>query len=286
MNTSRGEPTSALYGFSSLLLKILREMNPAGLAFALDAPKPTFRHGRYEAYKATRDAPTDDFRHQLARLDRLWACLEVPVFRVPGFEADDILATLARGLREASAPTVVLSGDRDLLQLARGSVSVLFTGARAKEAVSYDEARVIERFGVRPDQLPRRARHRSAHRLAARPEVRRRGHRARSGRRDRAREFAHRGRLGARPIALERGAVTPPRRRSARVRSDRASLDAGRGDAPARVFPRARVQESGFTARWDRKTNRRRRRVKRRVKRKKLTGHLNTRTAWCLGRTG
>ncbi len=154
MNTSRGEPTSALYGFSSLLLKILREMNPAGLAFALDAPKPTFRHGRYEAYKATRDAPTDDFRHQLARLDRLWACLEVPVFRVPGFEADDILATLARGLREASAPTVVLSGDRDLLQLARGSVSVLFTGARGKEAVSYDEARVIERFGVRPEQLP------------------------------------------------------------------------------------------------------------------------------------
>jgi DNA polymerase-1 len=154
MNTSRGEPTSALYGFSSLFLKILREQRPRAVGFALDLPKPTFRHGRYEAYKAGREAPSDALREQLARLESLWPCLEVPVYRVPGYEADDILATLSRCLRDASDATLIVSGDRDLLQLARGSVSVLFTGARGKEATSYDEAKVIERFGVRPEQLP------------------------------------------------------------------------------------------------------------------------------------
>jgi DNA polymerase-1 len=154
MSTSRGEPTSALYGFCSLFLKIVREYDPAGIAFALDAPEKTFRHARYEAYKATRDAPTDGVRQQLARLADLWDCLELPVFRVPGFEADDILATLARRLRTDDVPTLVVSGDRDLLQLARGSVTVLFTGARGRDAVLYDAAKVVERFGVAPEELP------------------------------------------------------------------------------------------------------------------------------------
>jgi DNA polymerase-1 len=154
MNTSAGEPTAALYGFCSLLLKIVREHHPAGIAFALDAPEKTFRHQLYEAYKATRAAPTDDLRRQLACLGRLWACLDVPVFRVPGFEADDILATLAKTLRNDDVPALILSGDRDLLQLAHGSVTVLFTGARGRDAVLYDAAKVVERFGVLPEQLP------------------------------------------------------------------------------------------------------------------------------------
>ncbi len=154
MNTSRGEPTSALYGFCSLFLKIVRERNPAGLAFAVDAPEKTFRHGRYEAYKATRGAPPEGLYEQLERLEQFWSSLELPVYRVPGFEADDILATLARKLREAELPTLVVSGDRDLLQLARGSVEVLFTGARGKEAVVYDCHKVTARFGVAPEQLP------------------------------------------------------------------------------------------------------------------------------------
>jgi DNA polymerase I len=154
MSTTRGEPTGALYGFSSLFLKVVREQNPIGLAFAVDAPQKTFRHERYEAYKATRDATPDAVRQQLGRLDQLLGCLQLPVFRVPGFEGDDILATLARTLRDARAPALVVSGDRDLLQLARDPVKVLFTGARGKEAVLYDDAKVIERFGVRPEQLP------------------------------------------------------------------------------------------------------------------------------------
>jgi DNA polymerase-1 len=154
MNTSSGEPTAALYGFSSLFLKIVREQDPASLAFAVDAPQKTFRHGRYEGYKATRTAAPDALLTQFGRLEELLGCLELPVHRIPGYEADDVLATLAKRFRTELVPTLVVSGDRDLFQLARGSVSVLFTGVRGKEIVCYDAAKVTERFAVLPEELP------------------------------------------------------------------------------------------------------------------------------------
>jgi len=154
MNTSSGEPTAALYGFSSLFLKIVREQNPAAVAFAVDAPQKTFRHDRYEGYKATRAAAPDSLLRQFARLEELLRRLGLPVHRVPGFEADDVLATLARRMREEGKPALVVSGDRDLLQVASGSVSVLFTGVRGKDIVLYDAAKVTERFAVLPEQLP------------------------------------------------------------------------------------------------------------------------------------
>ncbi len=154
MNTAAGEPTSALYGFSTLMLKLLREQPGASLAFALDAPAATFRHLTYEAYKAGRAPAPDALRSQFERLTSLLAAFGAPTFRVPGFEADDLLATLARRLRSAERPTLVVSGDRDLLQLAHGSVRVYFVGRRAKDAVIYDERAVLERFGVPPVRLP------------------------------------------------------------------------------------------------------------------------------------
>jgi DNA polymerase I len=150
MNTSTGEPTRALYGFCALLLKLLREQKPAGLVFALDAPQPTFRHQREASYKATRDAPPSELWQQWPRLEQLIQCLGVPAFRVPGFEADDVLATLARRLREKSQPALVVSGDRDLLQTA---VQVMFVGRRGQPAVRYDQRAVEERFGVGPERL-------------------------------------------------------------------------------------------------------------------------------------
>jgi DNA polymerase-1 len=154
MNTAAGQPTSALYGFSTVLLKLLREQPGAELAFALDAPAATFRHVTYEAYKAGRAPAPDALRSQLEHLAALLAAFGAPTFRVPGFEADDLLATLARRLRTEEHATFVVSGDRDLLQLAHGSVRVYFVGRRAKDAVIYDERAVIERFGVPPERLP------------------------------------------------------------------------------------------------------------------------------------
>ncbi len=154
MFTRGGEPTSALYGLSSLLLKLLREQRGAALAFALDAPQATFRHDSFEDYKAGR-APTPSLLAvQFDRLGELLAAFGVPVFRSPGFEADDVLATLAKSARARAAPALVVSGDRDLLQLARGSVKVNFVGRRGKDAQVYDEAAVLARFGVSPEVLP------------------------------------------------------------------------------------------------------------------------------------
>ncbi len=154
MNTSSGRPTSALYGFSTALLKELREQRPSALAFAVDAPSATFRHDEYADYKAQRERAPEPLVEQFAPLRQLLSAFGVPVFEVRGFEADDVLATLAAELRQREQPTVVLSGDRDLLQLAHGTVSVTFLGARGQPARHYDQAAVSERFGVPAWQLP------------------------------------------------------------------------------------------------------------------------------------
>jgi DNA polymerase-1 len=154
MSTVRGEPTSALYGFSVLLLKLLREHPGAELCFALDTGRPTFRHREFQPYKAQRERAPTPLVEQLRRLDGLLELVGAPVLGAPGFEADDVLATVAAGLRGEGRPTLVVSGDRDLLQTAHGSVRVHFVGRRGKDAVTYDEAAVRERFGVPPWRLP------------------------------------------------------------------------------------------------------------------------------------
>jgi DNA polymerase-1 len=154
MSTRGGEPTNALYGFSALLLKLLREHPGAELCFALDTGRPTFRHADFKPYKAGRASAPTPLVEQLRKLDQLFERLAVPVLGSPGFEADDVLASVAAGLRAEGRPTVVVSGDRDLLQLAHGSVQVHFVGRRGKDAQTYDEAAVRTRFGVPPWRLP------------------------------------------------------------------------------------------------------------------------------------
>lgn len=120
MNTRSGEPTSASYGLSLLLLKLFREERPIGLAWAKDGPERTFRHVAFSAYKAQRPPIPDTLRRQLERLDELIAASGGPSFVAPGFEADDVLATLAREIRrEHAAQRVrVVTGDRTPRSLA------------------------------------------------------------------------------------------------------------------------------------------------------------------------
>ena len=151
MNTSSGEPTAAMYGLSSLVLKLLREHPGSAIAFALDAPGGSFRREMYDAYKAGRPATPDALSSQFARLRELIAALGAPAFIAPGFEADDVLATLAAH-EEGSAR--VVTGDRDLFQVIAPQVDVLFVGRRGAKPVVYDEAKVLERFGVPPVELP------------------------------------------------------------------------------------------------------------------------------------
>jgi DNA polymerase I len=154
MTTRTGQPTSGIYGLCVLLLKLLREEKPRGLAFARDAPEATFRHLAYPQYKAQRPALANPLREQFPLLTRLLAAFDVPVFTQPGFEADDLLATLARELASESEPVRIVTGDRDLLQLARIGVDVLFIGRRGQDSLVYDLPAVTQRFHLRPDQLP------------------------------------------------------------------------------------------------------------------------------------
>jgi DNA polymerase-1 len=153
MSTARGEPTSALYGFSTVVLKLLREERPRGCAVALDAPRATFRHQAFAGYKASRPPAPSPLSRQLARLPELLQALGFPSFTAPGFEADDVLATLSRALRGAERPLVV-TADLDALQCAVGRARVHVVGRGATAGRTYDEAAVWARFGVSPGELP------------------------------------------------------------------------------------------------------------------------------------
>ncbi len=153
MATAAGRPTAALYGTCMLLLKLWREQAPEALAFAVDAPR-SFRREIYPAYKGTRQAVPEALAEQLARFAAIPAALGAPAHAVAGYEADDVLATLARRAGELGRRALIVTGDRDLLQLADRWIDILFIGRRGQDHVRYDEAAVEARFGVPPAQLP------------------------------------------------------------------------------------------------------------------------------------
>ena len=162
MTTTSGVPTSALYGTCSLLLKVLREHGRPGvrLAFAREGRRrgeATFRHVLWPDYKAGRPPTPAPLVEQLQRFDELAQALGVPVVRAPGFEADDVLATLAAA--HPAAEVLVVSGDADLLATAtaRGDgpgVRVLFVGRRARDHVLVDAAGLSARYGVARTAIP------------------------------------------------------------------------------------------------------------------------------------
>jgi DNA polymerase-1 len=153
MNTAAGEPTSALYGLCAVVLKLLRDERARGAAFALDRPGQTLRRAAFAGYKASRQAAPTPLGQQVARLPELLAAFGLPSFGLEGYEADDLLATLARELRESGEAPLVVSGDLDLLQCALGAARVHVVG-RGTEGRTYDQAAVWARFGVAPGELP------------------------------------------------------------------------------------------------------------------------------------
>ncbi len=154
LSTSRGVPSHAVLILSTMLWKLVREEQPEYLGIAWDPPGPTFRDRLFAEYKATRAAMPDDLVRQLPYVRRLFEALRVPVVEVPGYEADDVLATLVQRALAAGVDVVVVTGDKDLLQLVGPRVRVLSVLGRTGERVVYDEAKVRERWGVEPAQIP------------------------------------------------------------------------------------------------------------------------------------
>jgi DNA polymerase-1 len=154
LSTSKGVPSHAVLILSTMLWKLIREEQPDYLGIALDPPGPTFRDAMFAEYKATRTAMPDDLARQLPYVRRLFEALRTPVLEVSGYEADDVLATVVeRALVDDDMEVVVVSGDKDLLQLVGPRVRVLSVLGRTGERVVYDEAKVRERWGVAPAQI-------------------------------------------------------------------------------------------------------------------------------------
>jgi len=152
--TTRGEPTNAVYGFTSTLLKVLNDLQPDYCAVAFDKAAPTFRHLASADYKATRPRMADDLRPQFDRVKQVVRALRLPIFEREGYEADDLLGCLARQAAEQGVETVIVTGDMDTLQLVGDHVRVLAPRGRLSETVLYDVAAVREREGVEPAQIP------------------------------------------------------------------------------------------------------------------------------------
>jgi DNA polymerase-1 len=153
LSSSRGQPTGALLGFTEMLLNLLEREQPDAAAIVFDAPGPTFRHEQYEGYKATRPPTPEDLKKQLALAHQIAQAMGLRLYEMPGVEADDVIATLARLGREQDYEVLVVTGDRDLLQIVRPGVSALVTRRGLSDVGLYDAQRVQEEFGVAPEQF-------------------------------------------------------------------------------------------------------------------------------------
>jgi DNA polymerase-1 len=151
LSTSRGFPTNAIYGFTTMLKKLITEEKPDYLAVVFDTAEPTFRHAMFPPYKATRSEMPDDLAEQIPYIYRVCEALRLPVLTQPGYEADDIIATLARRAAGQGIDVVVVSNDKDLCQIVGKNIRIL--KADRQNYVYYDEKGVQERLGVKPSQV-------------------------------------------------------------------------------------------------------------------------------------
>jgi DNA polymerase I len=152
--TRDGQPTNAVYGFTTMLLKVLEEEAPEYVAVAFDRPGPTFRHEAYGEYKATRPKMPDDLRPQVALAHEVVEAFRMPVFEIAGYEADDVIGTIARRAEEKGFEVLIVTGDLDALQLISPHVRVMVTSRGITETTIYDEDAVRKRFGIAPSQIP------------------------------------------------------------------------------------------------------------------------------------
>ncbi|MBT3713828.1 MAG: DNA polymerase I, partial [Anaerolineae bacterium] len=150
--TASGEPTAGIYGFASVLLRLLENDKPDYMAVAFDVGK-TFRHEMYPEYKGTRAKMPDDLRPQIERIRQMVDIFNLPRLEMEGFEADDVLGSVALQASKEGLGVKIITGDRDLLQLVDERVIVNLPGRSMSDARDYYPADVVKKLGVRPDQV-------------------------------------------------------------------------------------------------------------------------------------
>jgi len=149
LTNSQGLVINAVYGFTRTLLKIIKRDQPDYLAVCFDSPHPTFRHKEFEQYKATRKETPPELKSQLPMVREMVEALNIPVYQLAGYEADDLIATIAHKVEEQGIDTVIVSGDKDVLQMVNPDVKVL---TEPKETM-FTEKEVKEKYGFGPEHI-------------------------------------------------------------------------------------------------------------------------------------
>ena len=152
--TQGGLTTNAVYGFTAMLINLLRDETPTHVAAAFDVSRQTFRSERYPEYKAGRSATPDEFRGQIDITKEVLAALGITVLAEPGFEADDIIATLATQAEAEGLRVLVVTGDRDALQLVSPDVTVLYPIKGVSELTRFTPEAVSNKYGLTPNAVP------------------------------------------------------------------------------------------------------------------------------------
>ncbi|MDZ4284970.1 MAG: 5'-3' exonuclease H3TH domain-containing protein, partial [Patescibacteria group bacterium] len=158
LTSPKGEVVNAVFGFATVFLKMLRELKPTHVAACFDLPAPTFRHQEYDKYKATRPAMPDELARQIVRVKELLGAFHVRSYEFAGFEADDLLGTIIEKIKNQKPRIndyniVIVTGDLDMLQLVDEKVGVYTLRRGMQDTVFYDETAVLERYGLKPNQL-------------------------------------------------------------------------------------------------------------------------------------
>ncbi len=152
LSNSKGQMTNAVYGFLLILFRAIKDVKANYIVACFDTKKPTFRHEQFEEYKAGRAPMPEGIASQMPIMKNVLNTFDIPIFEKEGFEADDLVATIAERAKK-DAKVFILSGDLDNLQLVDEKVNVYTMGKGIKDAVIYDTAKVVERFGVEPKQM-------------------------------------------------------------------------------------------------------------------------------------
>lgn len=150
--TSTGQPTNAVYGFTSMLLNLVRDEKPTHLAVAFDVSRQTFRTERYSEYKANRASTPDEFKGQVDIIKEVLAALNIVSIEAAGFEADDIIATLAKRAKSEEFDILICTGDRDTFQLVDGAITVLYPKKGVSEMSRMTPSAIEEKYGLTPTQ--------------------------------------------------------------------------------------------------------------------------------------
>jgi DNA polymerase-1 len=157
LSTKKGELVNAVYGFTSTLLSVIDQFKPDYVAATFDLAGPTFRHEQYEEYKATRVKAPDELYAQIPLVKKVVGTFNIPIYEKAGFEADDMIGTIAKQVGKnppaGGIETIIVTGDMDTLQLVNEKTKVYSMSRGLSNAVIYDEEKVLERYGIKPEQL-------------------------------------------------------------------------------------------------------------------------------------